>query len=235
MKESLALLIKLQTVDSELMEIEEQKGDLPAQVERLSDELDELAKGAAAKRVRLEEIEHESNQLQGTLEDTRGQLKKYQEQLLLVATNRAYDALSAEIDGAKKSVDEGEFHALELIEERQLLTDELKGDELLAEQKRVDLDTQKKSLKSTVAANDERSTALSKERNQIQPQIESRYLGAYERISAAREGRAVVPISRGACGVCFHRIPPQQQVEIKAMDRIVTCDSCGVILYWAEE
>ncbi len=235
MKESLALLIKLQTVDSELMEIEEQKGDLPAQVERLSDELDELAKGAAAKRVRLEEIEHESNQLQGTLEDTRGQLKKYQEQLLLVATNRAYDALSAEIDGAKKSVDEGEFHALELIEERQRLTDELKSDELLAEQKRVDLDTQKKSLKSTVAANDERSTALSKERNQIQPQIESRYLGAYERISAAREGRAVVPISRGACGVCFHRIPPQQQVEIKAMDRIVTCDSCGVILYWAEE
>ena len=235
MKESLALLIKLQTVDSELMEIEEQKGDLPAQVERLSDELDELAKGAAAKRVRLEEIELESNQMQGTLEDTRGQLKKYQEQLLLVATNRAYDALSAEIDGAKKSVDEGEFHALELIEERQLLTDELKGDELLAEQKRVDLDTQKKSLKSTVAANDERSTALSKERNQIQPQIESRYLGAYERISAAREGRAVVPISRGACGVCFHRIPPQQQVEIKAMDRIVTCDSCGVILYWAEE
>ncbi len=235
MKESLALLIKLQAVDSELMEIEEQKGDLPAQVERLSDELDELAKGAAAKRVRLEEIELESNQLQGTLEDTRGQLKKYQEQLLLVATNRAYDALSAEIDGAKKSVDEGEFHALELIEERQLLTDELKGDELLAEQKRVDLDTQKKSLKSTVAANDERSTALSKERNQIQPQIESRYLGAYERISAAREGRAVVPISRGACGVCFHRIPPQQQVEIKAMDRIVTCDSCGVILYWAEE
>ena len=235
MKESLALLIKLQTVDSELMEIEEQKGDLPAQVERLSDELDELAKGAAAKRVRLEEIEHESNQLQGTLEDTRGQLKKYQEQLLLVATNRAYDALSAEIDGAKKSVDEGEFHALELIEERQRLTDELKSDELLAEQKRVDLDTQKKSLKSTVAANDERSTALSKERNQIQPQIESRYMGAYERISAAREGRAVVPISRGACGVCFHRIPPQQQVEIKAMDRIVTCDSCGVILYWAEE
>ncbi|MCH7496624.1 MAG: hypothetical protein IH971_02090 [Candidatus Marinimicrobia bacterium] len=235
MKESLALLIKLQAVDSELMEIEEQKGDLPAQVERLSDELDELAKGAAAKRVRLEEIEHESNQLQGTLEDTRGQLKKYQEQLLLVATNRAYDALSAEIDGAKKSVDEGEFHALELIEERQRLTDELKSDELLAEQKRVDLDTQKKSLKSTVAANDERSTALSKERNQIQPQIESRYMGAYERISAAREGRAVVPISRGACGVCFHRIPPQQQVEIKAMDRIVTCDSCGVILYWAEE
>lgn len=235
MKESLALLIKLQAVDSELMEIEEQKGDLPAQVEQLSDELDELAKGAAAKSARLEEIEHESNQLQGTLEDTRGQLKKYQEQLLLVATNRAYDALSAEIDGAKKSVDEGEFHALELIEERQRLTDELKSDDLLAEQKRVDLNTQKKSLKSTVAANDERSTALSKERNQIQPQIESRYLGAYERISAAREGRAVVPISRGACGVCFHRIPPQQQVEIKAMDRIVTCDSCGVILHWAEE
>ena len=235
MKASLALLIKLQAVDSELMEIEAQKGDLPAQVEQLSDELDELAKGAAAKRVRLEEIEHESNQLQGTLEDTRGQLKKYQEQLLLVATNRAYDALSAEIDGAKKSVDEGEFHALELIEERQWLTDELKSDELLAEQKRVDLDTQNNSLKSTVAANDERSTALSKERNQIQPQIESRYMGAYERISAAREGRAVVPISRGACGVCFHRIPPQQQVEIKAMDRIVTCDSCGVILHWAEE
>ena len=235
MNESLALLIQLQAANSQLMEIEEQKGDLPAQVDQLSDELDRLSKGAVAKNARLEEIEHEGNLLQGTLDDTRGQLKKYQDQLLLVATNRAYDALTTEIDGAKKTIDEGEFHALELTEERQRLTDELKSDDLLAVQKRGDLDTQKKLLAATVAANDERTTALSKERAHIQSQIEPRFLEAYERIRAARDGLAVVLMTRGACGVCFHHIPPQQQVEIKAMDQIVTCDSCGVILYWEGE
>ena len=232
MKENLARLIKLQTVDSQLMEIEEQKGDLPAQVEYLARQLENLEQGIAEKHVRLKQIEQERRRLQATLEETRGHLKKYQEQLLLVSTNRAYDAITREIDNAKKILDEGEFHLLELSEENQHLTDETKVDKLQAGEKRTELAAQQESLRATIAATETEARALEKERVEILAHIEPRYLGAYERIRGARDGLAVVAIARGACGVCFNRIPAQQQMEIKAMDKIVTCESCGIILFW---
>ncbi|MEE9162994.1 MAG: C4-type zinc ribbon domain-containing protein [Candidatus Neomarinimicrobiota bacterium] len=235
MTESLDLLIQLQAVDSQLMEIEEQKGDLPARVERLEQELKDLAAGTAEKSARQEAIVHESNQHQGSIDDAREHLKKYQEQLLLVATNRAYDALTTEIDDARKTIDDGEFKLLELSDEQQSLADGIKSDELLERQKRDDLAAQQKALEATLAETEKLSKSLARKRKALKGKIEDRILDTYERIRGARDGLAVVPVSRNACGVCFHRLPPQQQMEIKAMDRIITCESCGVILHWVEE
>jgi len=235
MKESLARLIKPQAIDSQLMEIEEQKGDLPAQVEYITRQLENLEQSITEKQARLKQIDLERRQLQANLEETRGHLKKYQEQILLVSTNRAYDALTAEIDGAKKTLDESEFHLLELSEENQQLADEIKAEELQVTEKHTELVTQQEFLQATIAATEAEGRALEQERTEILTNIEPRYLGAYERIRDARDGLAVVPMSRGACGVCFNRIPPQQQVEIKAMNKIVTCESCGVILFWEKE
>ena len=232
MKENLAWLIKLQAIDSQLMEIEEQKGDLPAQVESLIRQLENLEQGIIEKQARRKQIDQERRQLQGNLEETRGHLKKYQEQILLVSTNRAYDALTSEIDGSKKALDESEFHLLELSEENQQLADEIKAAELQVAEKRTELVTQQKFLQTTIAATEAEGKALEQERAEILTHIESRYLGTYERIRRARDGLAVVPMSRGSCGVCFNRIPPQLQVEIKAMDKIITCESCGVIFFW---
>lgn len=232
MKKNLALLIQLQAIDSKLMEIEEQKGDLPSRVEYLSKQLETLEQDITEKNTRLQEIERENLRLQAAIDDSREQLKKYQEQLLLVSTNRAYDALTAEIDSTKKVLDDGEFHLLELSEEREQLTDAAKNAELQLVERRSELAMQQESLQAMIKATDAETNSLQEEREQILSNIDPRYLSTYERIRAARDGLAVVSISRGACGVCFNQIPPQKQVEIKGMDKIVTCDSCGVILFW---
>lgn len=231
MKESLRRLIKLQEIDTQLMDIEEQKGDLPAAVERLTRDVDQLLDNLTTRGERSEEIEKESRLLQGQLESTREQLKKYQEQLLLVSTNRQYDALMAEIDNAKNILDEGEYHLLELSEESQRLVDEVKADEMDVERKREELGIQQESLKKMIAATEAEKKSLQNERKKLVASIESQYLRAYERIRAARDGIAVAELSRGSCGVCYNRVPPQQQVEIRAMDKIITCESCGIILF----
>ena len=47
-------------------------------------------------------------------------------------------------------------------------------------------------------------------------QIEERLLTAYSRIRKnARNGLAVVPVERDACGGCFNKIPPQHQLDIR--------------------
>ena len=45
-----------------------------------------------------------------------------------------------------------------------------------------------------------------------------------------RNGLAVVPVERDACGGCFNAIPPQRQSEIKQRKKIIVCENCGRIL-----
>ncbi len=235
MRESLALLIKLQSVDTQLMELEEALGDLPTQVKHLNRDLETLHKGAGEKEIRVQEVEKEKRSLRAKLDDTREQLKRYKDQLLVVSTNRAYDALTTEIDGAAKVIEDGEFHLLELDEEDQRLADELKEDGLKAEAMGTTLGIQQKLLKEALASTEQRSKALAKERKKLVSRINPQFKSSYERIRAARGGRAVVNLSRGSCGVCYNRVPVQRQMEIKAMDRIIICDGCGVILYWESD
>ncbi len=59
--------------------------------------------------------------------------------------------------------------------------------------------------------------------------IEDRYLRAYERLRGRmRDGRAVVPIERGAAA--GYMVPPQRQVEIRQRDRIIVSEHDGRII-----
>jgi len=234
MQDSLQELIKLQRVDSKLAELEEALGDLPTQVKHLNRDLETLRQSISEKETRLKDIEQERRSLRGHLETSREQLKKYKDQLMVVTTNRAYDALMAEMDGVKKTIEEGEYHLLELDDEEQRLTDELKEQRLQSADKETTLSVQREQLEAALAHTEQETADLEKKRVRIVSKMDSRYNTTYERIRAARDGRAVVGLSRGSCSVCFNRIPVQRQMEIKAMDKIITCDECGVILYWDE-
>ena len=61
--------------------------------------------------------------------------------------------------------------------------------------------------------------------------VDARLLNSYDRIRKNyRNGLAVVPVERDACGGCFNAIPPQRQSEIKQRKKIIVCENCGRIL-----
>ena len=61
--------------------------------------------------------------------------------------------------------------------------------------------------------------------------VDQRLLTSYEKIRKNyRNGLAVVPVERDACGGCFYYIPPQKQSEIKQRKKVMVCENCGRIL-----
>ena len=61
--------------------------------------------------------------------------------------------------------------------------------------------------------------------------MDERLLFSYDRIRKSyRNGLAVVPVVRGACGGCFNAIPPQKQSEIRQRKKVMVCENCGRIL-----
>ena len=56
-------------------------------------------------------------------------------------------------------------------------------------------------------------------------------LNAYKRLRGnVRNGLAVVPVLRDACGGCFNTVPPQRQMDIAARKKVIVCEHCGRVL-----
>ena len=80
-----------------------------------------------------------------------------------------------------------------------------------------------------------KENGLNNDRDILVKTIADNLVASYEKLRKARDGKAMVPINRNACGYCYNQLPPQFVVEVKQNNSIKNCDSCGVFLYYEEE
>ena len=89
----------------------------------------------------------------------------------------------------------------------------------------------KEELEKIIAANEKEEKHFNKLAAEAREHVDSRLLASYEKIRKSyRNGLAVVPVERDACGGCFYAIPPQKQSEIKQHKKVMVCENCGRIL-----
>ncbi|MBL7025793.1 MAG: hypothetical protein ISR87_10080 [Candidatus Marinimicrobia bacterium] len=229
MNKTLIILIELQEIDRQLFEIDEKKGSLPQQVEKLESQAESVKSELETIRQTLEENQKELVTIKGALMDAEAKVKKYQDQLYLVTTNREYDALTNEIETVKSEMTEGEGRQLYLESEieklEELIATSVEQSTAFVEQ----LDANRDELKEKSDLTDARQEELEAQRAKLIKKVGQRYLRQYERILKARR-RAVVPILRGSCSGCHKQLNPQTIYEIQQMDAFIECENCGRIL-----
>lgn len=230
-EEKLQALFRLQVVDSEVDKIKTLRGELPLEVQDLEDEVEGLETRIGKLNEELSELEKAIKTKQNEIIDAENLIKKYEEQQKNVRNNREYDSLSKEIEYQTLEIELcnkkiKEFTALK--DEKSLVIDESKKN---LEDLKGDLDNKKSELDSIIADTKKEEETLINESEEISDSIEERLLMAYKRIRQnARNGLAVVPVQRDACGGCFNQIPPQRQLDIKSRKKIIVCEYCGRIL-----
>jgi len=234
MKDTLKYLVELQEIDRQLFEIEERKGSLPQKVEKLESEAGDLRSELENTKSQLEENQKELTGIKGGLMDAAEKIKKYQDQLYLVNTNREYDALTNEIETEKGKMAEMEGRQLELEEDIEKLESAINSSEEQTTAFAEKLEANRDELKEKSDLTDARQLELEKERAELAPKVRERYLRKYERILQARR-RAVVTVDRSACSGCHKQLSPQTIYEIQQMDRLIECENCGRILVHASE
>ncbi len=234
-EEKLRFLFELQLIDSEIDKIKILRGELPLEVQDLEDEI-------AGLQTRLSNIQEEVKDLEVSIQkkkneiiDSQGLIKKYQEQQDNVRNNREYDSLSKEIEFQTLEIELSEKRIKEFagqLEEKKILETESKA---LLEERTGDLEDKKSELNSIISETQKEEEDLKKRSDNFENLIESRLLMAYKRIRKnARNGLAVVPVERDACGGCFNKIPPQRQLDIRSRKKIIVCEYCGRILVDSE-
>jgi len=230
-EERMRALYSLQSVDSEIDKIKTLRGELPLEVQDLEDEIAGLETRLGNLKEEVVNLEKSILTKNNEIADSEALIKKYEEQQKNVRNNREFDSLSKEIEYQNLEIELytkkiKEFNAQ--IEEKKSVIAE--SDAALAE-RTSDLENKKSELDEIILDTQKEEENLYKKRDKVESVIEERLLSAYKRIRAnARNGLAVVPVQRDACGGCFNQIPPQKQLDIKSRKKIIVCEYCGRIL-----
>ncbi|MDQ7051510.1 MAG: C4-type zinc ribbon domain-containing protein [candidate division KSB1 bacterium] len=235
MREAIKHLIQLQELDKKLDELERAKGGLPQKVRELEDKLQTTRNDLQSKQDEFETVQKDKRQVERDIEKLQQSKKKYEEQLYSVTTNKEYDAVTLEIETAVERIDEKETELLQLIEREEVLQKEIDELKEMVKKLEAEFEQQNAVLQEKIAANAKVETDLQAQRKQVVGQIRIQHLRLYEKIRTHKDGLAVVPIIRGACGGCYTNIPPQRSMEVRDGDKLIVCESCGRILFWQEE
>lgn len=232
LQKTLNSLIELQEIDLKLDQLNEERGDLPEIVNNLNKKIESNESALLKKQEELKNLKSETKKLELDVDSSRAQLKKYEEQLYKVKTNKEYDAIANETETTKKSINDNENRILEIeesIENLESSISELKKD-ITINQK--ELNESNEDLQAKISESSEEENILVQEKSIVRKNLTKLQLNTYDRIRGAKNGVAVAHCNGGICNGCFSFIPPQKVVEIKVMKKIYTCESCGRILVW---
>lgn len=230
-EEKLVNLLRLQKIDSKLDEIQVLKGELPMEVSDLEDEI----QGLTNRQTRIEEeingitefIEGKKN----VIKDSEALIAKYEKQSDNVKNNREFEAINKEVEMQQLEVKLAEKHIRDANEE---LSEKVNALEIAKKQVSVKagvLTHKKGELEKIITDTEKEENALNKVSTDARNHIDERLIYSYDRIRKSyRNGLAVVPVERDACGGCFNSIPPQRQSEIRLHKKIIVCENCGRIL-----
>jgi len=227
----LKLLYALQKVDSKMDEIGILKGELPIEVSDLEDEIIGLETKSNKMDQNLADIDHDINQHKSNVKESEAMILKYEKQLDNVKNNREFDALNKEIELQKLEIQLSQKKMKEVESTKGAKVDAKDAIYAKLAQRNKDLANKKVELSKIIEKTEKEEVKLLKESEKARKDIDQRLLSSYDKIRKAyRNGLAVVPVSRGACGGCFNRIPPQLQIEIGVMKKIIACEHCGRVL-----
>lgn len=228
-EDQLRALIRLQVIDSRIDGLTKLRGDLPDEIRDLEDEKTGLETRLSQIDRDKKEGEVNKKKLKLDIAESEGLIRKYEEQQLSVRNNREYDSLTKEIEANRQRISA----AVEEIERLESVSTDGEdvvdsSDERLADlssaidEKRVELDRVVEETKTE-------QQGYEAQREKAAAELSERYLHAYERLRGRlRDGRAVVPIERGAAAGFM--VPPQRQVEIRQRDRIIVSEHDGRIV-----
>ncbi len=233
MQKQIELLMKLQDIDYFIGELERSKDYLPDMIENLKKEITEVQETLENHKKRLTEAKLEQRSLETETAANYEALEKYQHQMLSIKTNKEYDALMQEIDKCKETIALSEDKTLLLMDEINELTEKIDEYTAKVEDITANNSLQLEQLQTQIDAVGEKMQVKDDERKNVLVRIPKPLMSAYERIRKGRGGDVVVPVKRRSCGACYKQLEPHVVQEIRKADKIITCDSCGRILYWA--
>jgi uncharacterized protein len=231
----LSHLISLQDVDVDIKQLTEEIESLPARSDKLEREFAESFKEYLAVKHELEDSQAARRKLEGELEQEQQKHQKFKADLMKATNEREYTTAVREIDVARKAISALETEVLKLMERVEKLEAQVAERSPEMESRRVEIESQLKEWSASAEESQRRLDVLKAERATKMKALGPEARATYERLSRMRSGFALAEARDYKCMACRMTIRPQVFSDIRRGDSIITCESCGRILYFKRE
>jgi len=241
MNQHLNTIVELQSALQQLREADKRLHGIPDWMRELHEEHTVRKSEIDALQEAVESAGQERRTAEAASEDIQEKLKKYQQQINRVSTQREYGALLQEIDTVKGQIsgfEEQGISALERLEKAEKeLAEKREAFRELADRYATELARWEGEKPGVQRQVEELETRIASLRSSLPRNVTAMFDRILERYPAGALA-AVRPLERPGrlqrewhCTACNYRVRPQSVVEIRNTESLVQCDSCKRILY----
>ncbi len=215
-------------------------------IDRLRQEVAELDRGERLRakiersRQRLEDVKARYQEIHAEAIDQELRLQAFDERLRRaeadlysgrITNPRELQLLQREIEQAKQSREEMEVEMLRIWERMETMKNDI-------DEAERDLEYAERVYQAQMEEFHQRKAALEaeiefhlKERAKLTEQIDPNVLARYEQLRQRLGGTAVAVVEQKACSVCHTLLTPYILKRLQNEDALITCESCGRLLY----
>ena len=231
MNADLERLIELEKVDREAARLTEEVATLPKRVAAIEEKLAEHKTAVEKAKAQIKSNEAGRRQLETDIKGFQEKIAKYRSQSSSVKTNDEYRALMHEVDFAEKQISGCEDKILELMISLENEEKALKRAEAELKTEAADVEKEKAEAHVRTAEDEKLLAGLKEKRAGLRSGVEYSALAHYDRVMRQRKS-AISEAREQKCMACFVMLRPQTWQELRTNEHIVTCSSCGRILYF---
>ncbi|MCX5907804.1 MAG: C4-type zinc ribbon domain-containing protein [Deltaproteobacteria bacterium] len=232
MREHLAKLVDLQTVDGKIHEMERLKEVVPQRISLLEETMRKEEEKVRLDRTEIEKLQKERRKKEKELDEEIEKVKKTETRVFEIKTNKEYQAVLKEIEGTKKLNHQREEEILEILERYEERHKNLLKDEKELEIRKKEGEQQIQELKQQAESFAREMAQELKRREEKGKGIPSEILSRYNMLLGKRQGIAVARVIDGVCQACFMNLRPQLYIELQRQDSFILCPNCSRILFY---
>ncbi|MFH0777703.1 MAG: C4-type zinc ribbon domain-containing protein [Candidatus Eisenbacteria bacterium] len=235
MTEEIAVLVSLRIVDASVRSLRRAVGTIPEQIAELTRKIELLREEFAGRRARIEETKGKRRARERDTDDFSEKIRQFELKQFEVKTNKEYQARLHEIALLKEKRSHVEGEIIELMEQEESSTKEIREFEAKIATEEALAAEEKRKLEQRLEDARHQMKVVTEERESLLARLGHQVRSRYERIVGGKDGVAIALVRNRACGACFTNLPPQTVNEIRKGTQVILCETCGRILVWVDE
>ncbi|MGH9571482.1 MAG: zinc ribbon domain-containing protein [Candidatus Angelobacter sp.] len=231
MNADLEKLIELEKVDREITRLSDEVAALPKRVAAIEGQLADHRAAVEKAKAAIKNNEASRRKLEADIQEFQQKIIKYRGQSSSVKTNDEYRALMHEVEFAEKQISGCEDKILELMIALEMEEKSLKAAEAELKTEAAAVEKEKAEARTRTAEDEKQMKDLDGKRGQLRAGVGDSALAHYDRVMRQRKS-AIAEAREQKCQACYVMVRPQTWQELTANEQIITCSSCGRILFY---
>lgn len=222
---------ELHQYHNELDDVREKLRRAPGQLRARKAAVDKAAAALDQRKAELKDLKKLADSKELSIKSIEAKLFDLQVKLNQAKNNDEYEAIQREIAKRKEERGSLESEVLQTFDDQEVATGDIaRLDQELVAEKKTFAEFEEKQ-KYSVGKWEARVPLLEDMLAKTLNKLDGSTVEVYRRLLKSRTGSEILAAySNGACQACYTEVTPQAASELRS-GKIVTCRSCGVLLY----